>query len=579
MPDPPPSAGGPASLSSPDQPPVLISSTSILPTPFTTIPPPILFSSLSYHLSSPGPSYVGCDLVSPHLESGSPSSPSQTSDIDGFAAPFSEVATFEHSPSPPTKTLAIPNSGTSQPSIPSLQGKALTSETLASAAGPYTKETSAMSSKGILPTPPANFHVGESSKPKKSEIKAVPRPRWNKINVPPPEVNVESNQWASLISSSSSIKHQTSMEFFSPESDCSQKFAILEEEEVLEAKRAWGYSLIGYVWGKTPVYTPFWQFINNLWKPKGDLSLSLQGNGFFMVRFSLEEDLIHVLERGPWSMDNHPFVIQKWNRNTRMEHERLNSIPIWVKFPNLPFHFWSQTCIGKIASLIGTPLYMDSPTASRSRTAFARVCVEIEAGEDLPDEVFVQIHNGDREAVKVMYDWKLEVCKHCNTFGHEENLCCKKPRFNVKEGPSNAKSLPKEVPFTEVRSKQRSINNPSDTTSKASVSTPTLPVLQEVSIVNQSTMSSLSEHLVDSPIPPQDGLLESVTAVPTNGSVLQVVLHPKHILPPMIHKSKRNKSIQSHKQSEDTLADSNTKGVKKSKKKKKASSRQSKATA
>ncbi|KAK1281547.1 hypothetical protein QJS10_CPB22g00174 [Acorus calamus] len=146
---------------------------------------------------------------------------------------------------------------------------------------------------------------------------------------------------------------------------------------------------------------------------------------------------------------------------------------------------------------------MDTPTASRSRTAFARVCVEIEAGVELPDEVFIQIRNGDREAIKVMYDWKPEVCKHCNTFGHEENLCCKKPRFTIKEGSSNAEALPKEVSFIEVRSKQSSINNPSDTPSKASVSTSTLPVILEVSIVNQTNLSSLS------PIPPKGGLLSS----------------------------------------------------------------------
>ncbi|KAK1257466.1 hypothetical protein QJS04_geneDACA024718 [Acorus gramineus] len=154
-----------------------------------------------------------------------------------------------------------------------------------------------------------------------------------------------------------------------------------------------------------------------------------------MVRFDLEEDLIHVLEGGPWSMVNRPFVIQRWNRDIRLELERLKSIPVWIKFPNLPLHFWSRTCIAKIASLIGTPLYLDSPTASRSRSAYARVCVEVEPDSTLPDEVFVEVRNGDREAIRVTYDWKPEACAHCKTFSHDDAICSKKPRFI--NAPSN----------------------------------------------------------------------------------------------------------------------------------------------
>ncbi|KAK1281088.1 hypothetical protein QJS04_geneDACA014925 [Acorus gramineus] len=203
--------------------------------------------------------------------------------------------------------------------------------------------------------------------------------------------------------------------------DGSQKVAIIEEEEAVEAEESWGHILVGYVWGKNPIYTPFVQFLHRLWNLKGVFTFSMQGNGFFMIL------LTKVLEGGPCSMDNRPFVIQRWTRNTKIEFERLSSIPVWIKFPNLPLHFWSKTCIGKIASLLGNPLYLDTPTALQSRTAYARVCVEVEASGDLPDEVFVEIRNGDRVAVRVTYDWKPMACEHCNTVGHESSFCCKKP--------------------------------------------------------------------------------------------------------------------------------------------------------
>ncbi|KAK1308199.1 hypothetical protein QJS10_CPA09g00975 [Acorus calamus] len=225
--------------------------------------------------------------------------------------------------------------------------------------------------KGILPSPASSLRVCEEEK-----------------------------TWSSFFKAPASKRPSTSIDYFVPTIDGPQKIAVLEEEEVAEAEAAWGNILVGYIWGKTPVFTPFLQFIKRLWRPKGELTLSLQGNGFFMVRFDLEEDLSHVLEDGPWSMDNRPFVIQRWNRNIRLERERLNSIPLWIKFLNLPLHFWSPTCIGKIASLIGSPLYLDSPTAMRTRFCICSLCIEVEAGSKLPDEVFVEIWNGDREAIK-----------------------------------------------------------------------------------------------------------------------------------------------------------------------------------
>ncbi|KAK1305368.1 hypothetical protein QJS10_CPB11g01695 [Acorus calamus] len=280
--------------------------------------------------------------------------------------------------------------------------------------------------KGILPTPAPR---GESHKPVQKE--AAPRSHNQRLNLPPPAVNEEAKLWSSFFSTPAGKNPNLSVNFYPPSIDGPQKVAILEEDEVAEAEAAWGRILVGYVWGKSPVFTPFLQFIKNLWKPKGEIHLSFQGNGFFMVRFDLEEDLIHVLEGGPWSMANRPFVIQRWNRNIRFELERLKSIPLWIKLPNLPLHFWSRTCLGRIASLIGTPLYLDSPTALKSRTAYARVCVEVDAGFELPDKVFVEVRNGDREAIKITYDWKPQACTHCQTFGHDDSLCCKKPRVIV----------------------------------------------------------------------------------------------------------------------------------------------------
>lgn len=43
--------------------------------------------------------------------------------------------------------------------------------------------------------------------------------------------------------------------------------------------------------------------------------------------------------------------------------------------------------LGKIASLIGKPCYIDKLTASRERIAYARVLVELKSGEKMIDKI------------------------------------------------------------------------------------------------------------------------------------------------------------------------------------------------
>ncbi|KAK1326701.1 hypothetical protein QJS10_CPA01g02458 [Acorus calamus] len=102
--------------------------------------------------------------------------------------------------------------------------------------------------------------------------------------------------------------------------------------------------------------------------------------------------------------------------------ERLETIPIWIRFPQLHLHLWGKRMLSKLASVVGTPLYMDSSTATRSRIEFARICVEISASSTLPDSIHLK-EDGILREVNVEYEWKPSPCKSCNTFGHSSMQC------------------------------------------------------------------------------------------------------------------------------------------------------------
>ncbi|KAK1318898.1 hypothetical protein QJS10_CPB04g01154 [Acorus calamus] len=359
-------------------------------------PPSTSTSSLNTSTPRPPPPPMGGTIDSIfHAFNLKPTIPSTTSTNSPVTLP----------PSGPPHSSSPPSSKT-RPSSPSLT---------APPANPLTKP-SGSEAFPALPTSGALAHGGP---PPKKQRKAVP--------VLPPSSTQQIRSWGSLFQHAPTKSTVGSLCFIEPTVDGTATVASLRPESYAKQIQRWNQALVGYIIGKLPVYTPFLQFLKRLWNPKGEIQLLLHGNGFFTVKFDLEEDVNSVLEGGPWTMDHRPFILRKWSPDVRMEQERLSSIPIWIRLPNLPLHLWEADCLSRIGSILGVPLYADSATMRCSRASYARICVEIQATTSLPDSVLVDIAPGVRETFKVDYDWKPLACKFCQTFGHDEACCIMKP--------------------------------------------------------------------------------------------------------------------------------------------------------
>ncbi|KAK1303152.1 hypothetical protein QJS10_CPB11g01231 [Acorus calamus] len=132
------------------------------------------------------------------------------------------------------------------------------------------------------------------------------------------------------------------LEFIEPVLENGELVVPSEDSDLLEMDSHWQYSLVGYVIGKKPFYKPFIDFLYHVWKPKGNLEILIRGGGFFVARFSNQEDMQRVMEGGPWLIGGRPIVLRKWSRGMNMETERLETIPIWISLPQLPLHLWGK---------------------------------------------------------------------------------------------------------------------------------------------------------------------------------------------------------------------------------------------
>lgn len=116
------------------------------------------------------------------------------------------------------------------------------------------------------------------------------------------------------------------------------------------------------------------------------------------------------------------FLIRPWSPFIEQQIGSISSVSIWMILRNVPLHLWNATVFSRITSLVGKPIMIDAPTAMKTRMAFARVCVEIEASCSFPATLPFQIDDKKYE-VRAEYPWKPTACSHCKSFGHRSDKC------------------------------------------------------------------------------------------------------------------------------------------------------------
>ncbi|KAK9273392.1 hypothetical protein L1049_018202 [Liquidambar formosana] len=148
-------------------------------------------------------------------------------------------------------------------------------------------------------------------------------------------------------------------------------------------------------------------------------------NGFYLFKSSSDANSLRVLDSGPWYFAGKLIILQKWHEGIQFSKVKLSKVPVWVKLYNVPLNLWTIEGLSYAASAVGTPLYLDDATESRSRINYARVCTEISAENDIPENFDLDVGKGRIYSIDVQVPWKPPSCAICKEFGHSINNCNK----------------------------------------------------------------------------------------------------------------------------------------------------------
>ena len=164
----------------------------------------------------------------------------------------------------------------------------------------------------------------------------------------------------------------------------------------------WKMSLVGYIAGRSPGFKGLQNLIINTWHCEA--SLTIHDSGWLIFKFANEEDKLNVLSGGPFLVYGRPLILRAMPEYFDFSSSDMHSVPVWVKFPNLPLKCWSLKCLSKIASVLGKPVQSDMLTSSMSRLSYTRVLMEVNLLSDLPYSIKVTLPNGSILHQQVVYE-------------------------------------------------------------------------------------------------------------------------------------------------------------------------------
>lgn len=162
------------------------------------------------------------------------------------------------------------------------------------------------------------------------------------------------------------------------------------------------------------------QWIYSNWTP--DCDIHLCSKGFFIVSFHTEEERDSIIIEGPWFWGNAGLFVTPWFADFDANIMKISTMPVWVRLHNLPLHFWHHLVLTAIGNTLGKFLKVDEDRVSRGIFSFARICVEVDLSQGLPDHISLNFNN-TQWIQPLDYENTTFRCRSCRQTGHLQYSC------------------------------------------------------------------------------------------------------------------------------------------------------------
>ncbi|KAK1351843.1 hypothetical protein POM88_053941 [Heracleum sosnowskyi] len=183
-------------------------------------------------------------------------------------------------------------------------------------------------------------------------------------------------------------------------------------------------SIVGTFTRGAPPFSKVAAFAHSIWDNKGLIHISQKDPRTHIFKFNTVANMNSALSKGTWYLEKKPMLVHAWGSKAGEK----SSMPLWVKFENIPDCYWTRDGLSFLGSVIGNPLSADDMTSKLEVLPFAKLCVDYKIGDELPTKIAVEVLDPITELkhieeVKVSYPVKPLVCSACKSLGHIIGAC------------------------------------------------------------------------------------------------------------------------------------------------------------
>lgn len=195
-------------------------------------------------------------------------------------------------------------------------------------------------------------------------------------------------------------------------------------------RRSWESFVIGQFYSDPPSQGTIRNIVNGIWsKQYRDIAVSkLEGNAY-LFRIPNSATRNRVITQVQWQIEGRTMFVAKWEPGVIPEKPELKSAPIWLELRNVPFQFFNEDGLERIAGMVGHPKFLHPSTANKTNLEVAKVFTIIDPRLPLPEAVNIQFDSGDIYRVLVSSPWMPPICGQCNDIGHNTRSCKKAPKL------------------------------------------------------------------------------------------------------------------------------------------------------
>lgn len=163
--------------------------------------------------------------------------------------------------------------------------------------------------------------------------------------------------------------------------------------------------------------------LRSAWRLRGAVQVVGRGSHFYILHFAHMDELNHVCNEVPWSVDDAVLVMEKWRPNLVLGKLQLNYVSLCVQLHGLPLEYQYPELAEKMGQTMGIFERIDLDDRVPRNIGFMRIRVRVDPWASLLTGFMLRLDDGAYAWIQCRYERVHKICKRCGLIGHTRGQC------------------------------------------------------------------------------------------------------------------------------------------------------------